>query len=116
MRTIFGISLAITGLIHSIKCTDVPYSDLYLPDGTNGFVCQMDIFTIDHVREVAKNAFESFYIGTIFRKFPKLFEDTHLFNEQVEILLSFPIMLSRSFFVNGNVGICPISYYNRHSL
>ncbi|CCU81753.1 putative candidate secreted effector protein, partial [Blumeria hordei DH14] len=104
MRTISGISLAITGLIHSIKCADVPYSDLYLPEGTNGFLCQMGIFTIDHVREVAKNAFESFYIETIYRKFPKLFEDTHLFNKQVDILLSFPMMLSRSFFVIGNPG------------
>ncbi|SZF05074.1 unnamed protein product [Blumeria hordei] len=104
MRTISGISLAITGLIHSIKCADVPYSDLYLPDGTNGFLCQMGIFTIDHVREVAKIAFESFYTETIYRKFPKLFEDTHLFNKQVDILLSFPMMLSRSFFVIGNPG------------
>ncbi|CAD6506016.1 BgTH12-06948 [Blumeria graminis f. sp. triticale] len=104
MRMIFGISLAITGLIYPIKCTDIPYSDFHLPDGTNGFVCKMDIFTIDQVREVAKNAFESFYLGLSYRKFPKLFEDTHLFHEQAEILLSWPVVLSRSLYINGNPG------------
>ncbi|SZF05075.1 unnamed protein product [Blumeria hordei] len=104
MQKIFGISLAITGLIHSIKCTDVPYSDLYLPEGTNGFLCQMDIFTIDRVREVAQYALESIYTRTFYQKYPIMFEDTHIFNEKVDILLSFPIMHNRKSFIIGNPG------------
>ncbi|CCU75039.1 putative candidate secreted effector protein [Blumeria hordei DH14] len=52
----FGVSLTIFGLIHQVKCEDIPYSDMYLPGGTSGFVCHLDFYSIEHIREEAKNA------------------------------------------------------------
>ncbi|CCU75005.1 putative effector protein, partial [Blumeria hordei DH14] len=50
----FSVTLAISWLILQVSCDDIPDSDMYLPDGTNGFVCDLDFYSIDHVREVAK--------------------------------------------------------------
>ncbi|EPQ64922.1 putative secreted effector protein [Blumeria graminis f. sp. tritici 96224] len=93
-----GILLAISGFIHQIKCTNVPYSDMYLPEGTNGFVCGMDLFTIDHLREVVNKVMESTFFEEYYHKYPTLFEDTHLFNVKSDILLSWPTMLNEKFF------------------
>ncbi|CCU81497.1 CSEP0247 putative effector protein [Blumeria hordei DH14] len=98
MRIKFGIFLAISGFIHQIKCTNVPYSDMYLPEGTNGFVCGTDLFTIDHLRKVVKKAMESAFFEDYYNKFPTLFEDTHLFNVKSDILLSWPTMLNEKLF------------------
>ncbi|CAD6505995.1 BgTH12-06927 [Blumeria graminis f. sp. triticale] len=86
----FCISLLMFGLIHQVKCIDTPYSDMYLPDRTNGFLCQKDLIAIDHVRDIAKKAFKSLFFDHRFQRFPKLFEDTHLFNVRTDIFFSWP--------------------------
>ncbi|CCU75559.1 CSEP0331 putative effector protein [Blumeria hordei DH14] len=98
MWTKFGIFLATSGLIHQVKCTNIPYSDMFLPSGTNGFVCGIDLFKIDHLRQVAEKAMESTFFEIYYSRFPKLFEDTHLFNVKSDILLSCPVMLNELFF------------------
>ncbi|VDB94631.1 BgtE-5553 [Blumeria graminis f. sp. tritici] len=90
----FGVFLTIFGLIHLIKCIDIAYSDVYLPDGTNGFVCQLHFYPIDRVREEAKKVIELFFFGNYNRRFPASFEDTQLFNVKSDILLSWPIFPS----------------------
>ncbi|VDB94630.1 BgtE-5791 [Blumeria graminis f. sp. tritici] len=100
----FGVFLTIFGLIHLIKCIDIAYSDVYLPDGTNGFVCNLDFYPIDHVRVVAQHAIESFFSEYHFRRFPKLFEDSQLFNVKSDILLSWPTMPGLNFYDNRNKG------------
>ncbi|CCU75022.1 putative candidate secreted effector protein [Blumeria hordei DH14] len=94
----FSVTLAISWLKLQVKCDDIPYSDMYLPDGTNGFVCDLEFHSIDHVREVAKRGVEAFFSKTMFGKFPTTFEDTQLFNVKSDILLSWPIMSSGLFF------------------
>ncbi|CCU75024.1 putative candidate secreted effector protein [Blumeria hordei DH14] len=94
----FSVTLAISWLILQVKCDDIPYSDMYLPDGTNGFVCDLEFHSIDHVREEAKRGVEAFFSKTMFGKFPTTFEDTQLFNVKSDILLSWPIMSSRLFY------------------
>ena len=71
---------------------------MYLPEGTNGFVCGMDLFTIDHLREVVNKVMESTFFEEYYHKYPTLFEDTHLFNVKSDILLSWPTMLNEKFF------------------
>ncbi|CCU75023.1 putative candidate secreted effector protein [Blumeria hordei DH14] len=94
----FSVTLAISWLILQAKCDDIPYSDMYLPDGTNGFVCGLKFHSIDHVREVAKRGVEAFFSKTRFGNFPTTFEDTQLFNVKSDILLSWPIVSSRKFY------------------
>ncbi|CCU75007.1 putative candidate secreted effector protein [Blumeria hordei DH14] len=94
----FSVTLAISWLILQVSCDDIPDSDMYLPDGTNGFVCDLDFYSIDHVREVAKNGVEAFFNRKRPLKFPKTFENTQLFNVKSDILLSWPIMSSGLFF------------------
>ncbi|EPQ63960.1 BgtE-5613 [Blumeria graminis f. sp. tritici] len=98
MWTKFRISLAISGLIHQFICTNIPYSDMYLPGGTNGFVCGVDFFTIDHLRQVVGKAMESTFFELYLSNFPELFEDTHLFNVKSDILLSWPVVLNENFY------------------
>ncbi|CCU75010.1 CSEP0003 putative effector protein [Blumeria hordei DH14] len=93
-----SVTLAISWLILQVKCDDIPYSDMYLPDGINGFVCDLEFHSIDHVREVAKKGVEAFFYRKRALKFPKTFEDTKLFNVKSDILLSWPIMSSRLFY------------------
>ncbi|VDB94623.1 Bgt-51947 [Blumeria graminis f. sp. tritici] len=92
MRLLFGISVAIFGFIYQTSGINVPYSDMYLPVATNGFVCRTDFFTIHHLREAAENAMESTFFKEYYRHFPRIFEDTHLFNVKSDILLSWPVM------------------------
>ncbi|CCU83274.1 putative candidate secreted effector protein [Blumeria hordei DH14] len=94
----FSVTLAISWLILQVKCDGIPDSDMYLTDGTNGFVCGLEFHSIDHVREVAKKGVEAFFSKTRFGRFPKTFEDTQLFNVKSDILLSWPIMSSGIFF------------------
>ncbi|CCU75021.1 putative effector protein, partial [Blumeria hordei DH14] len=94
----FSVTLVISWLILQVKCDDIPDSDMYLPDGTNGFACGLEFHSIDHVREVAKRGVEAFFSKTMFGKFPTTFEDTQLFNVKSDILLSWPIMSSGLFF------------------
>ncbi|VDB94684.1 BgtE-5561 [Blumeria graminis f. sp. tritici] len=100
----FGVLLTIFGFIHQIKCEDISYSDIYLPAGTNGFVCQLNFYPIEHVREAVERAFRSFFFEKLYRKFPKLFEDTQLFDVKPDILLSWPILFREIFYDNRNVG------------
>ncbi|CCU75003.1 putative candidate secreted effector protein [Blumeria hordei DH14] len=93
-----SVTLAISWLILQVNCDDIPYSDMYLPDGINGFVCDSDFYSIDHVREVAKKGVEAFFCTKKPLKFPKTFEDTQLFNVKSDILLSWPIMSSGLFY------------------
>ncbi|CCU83214.1 putative candidate secreted effector protein [Blumeria hordei DH14] len=93
-----SVTLAISWLILQVKCDDIPYSDMYLPDGINGFVCDLEFHSIDHVREVAKKGVEAFFYKKKALKFPKTFKDTKLFNVKSDILLSWPIMSSRLFY------------------
>ncbi|CCU75014.1 putative candidate secreted effector protein [Blumeria hordei DH14] len=94
----FNVTLAISWLILQVKCDDIPYSDMYLPDGTNGFVCDLEFHSIDHVREVAKKGVEAFFYRQRVVKFPTTFKDTKLFNVKSDILLSWPIMPSGLFY------------------
>ncbi|CCU83221.1 CSEP0270 putative effector protein [Blumeria hordei DH14] len=94
----FSVTLAISWLILQVKCDDIPYSDMYLPDGINGFVCGLEFHSIDHVREVAKKGVEAFFYKKLPLIFPKTFEDTQLFNVKSDILLSWPILSSRNFY------------------
>ncbi|CCU75012.1 putative candidate secreted effector protein [Blumeria hordei DH14] len=98
MWIIFSVTFAISWLILQVKCDDIPASDMYLPDGTNGFVCDLDFYSIDHVREVAKIGVEAFFYRKRVEKYPKAFEDTQLFNVKSDILLSWPIMSSGLFY------------------
>ncbi|CCU75001.1 putative candidate secreted effector protein [Blumeria hordei DH14] len=99
----FSVTLAISWLILQVNCDDIPDSDIYLPHGTNGFVCDLDFYSIDHVREVAKKGVEAFFYTKRALKFPKTFENTQLFNVKSDILLSWPIM-SSGLFYNKNPG------------
>ncbi|EPQ63800.1 BgtE-6023 [Blumeria graminis f. sp. tritici] len=92
-----GIFIAVFGLTHRVYCADIPYSDMYLPGETNGFVCETDNFTIDHLREVVKRIMELTFFEKYYQKFPKLFEDTHLFNVKSDILLSWPVLPNQKF-------------------
>ncbi|CCU75017.1 putative candidate secreted effector protein [Blumeria hordei DH14] len=94
----FSVTLAISYLILQVNGDDVPYSDMYLPTGINGFVCGSEFHSIDHVREAAKNGAEAFFYRKRIVKFPKSFEDTKLFNVKSDILLSWPIMSTRNFY------------------
>ncbi|CCU75028.1 putative candidate secreted effector protein, partial [Blumeria hordei DH14] len=73
----------------------------YLPAGINGFVCDLEFHSIDHVRDVAKRGVEAFFSKTMFGKFPTTFEDTQLFNVKSDILLSWPIISSRLFYTRN---------------
>ncbi|CAD6506030.1 BgTH12-06962 [Blumeria graminis f. sp. triticale] len=95
----FCISLFITGLIHQVKCIDTPYSDMYLPDGTNGFLCETEFLSIEYARQEKYEAMESFFYERRFQTFPKLFEDTHLFNVKTDILLSWPVKPSGKIYI-----------------
>ncbi|VDB87930.1 BgtE-40004 [Blumeria graminis f. sp. tritici] len=86
----FCTSLLLSRLIHRVKCIDTPYSDMYLPHGTNGFICGTELFSIEYARQVTSTVMELFFYGKYFQKYPKLFEDTHLFNMKSDILLSWP--------------------------
>ncbi|CCU75015.1 putative effector protein, partial [Blumeria hordei DH14] len=97
----FSVTLAISCLILQVNGDDVPYSDMYLPDGINGFVCNSEFYSIDHVREAAKKGVEAFFYRKRPLKFPKTFEDTQLYNVKSDILLSWPIM-SSGLFYNSN--------------
>ncbi|CCU83249.1 putative candidate secreted effector protein [Blumeria hordei DH14] len=97
----FSVTLAISWLILQVNCDDIPDSDIYLPDGTNGFVCDSDFYSIDHVREVAKKGVEAFFYTRRPLKFPKTFENTQLFNVKSDILISWPIMSSGIFFTRA---------------
>ncbi|CCU75000.1 putative candidate secreted effector protein [Blumeria hordei DH14] len=97
----FSVTLAISWLILQVSCDDIPDSDMYLPHGTNGFVCDSDFYSIDHVREVAKKGVEAFFYTRRPLKFPKTFENTQLFNVKSDILLSWPIMSSGIFFTKN---------------
>ncbi|EPQ66846.1 putative secreted effector protein [Blumeria graminis f. sp. tritici 96224] len=99
----FGVLLTIFGFIHQIKCEDISYSDIYLPAGTNGFVCQLNFYPIEHVREAVERAFRSFFFEKLYRKFPKLFEDTQLFDVKPDILLSWPILFREIFYDNSKL-------------
>ncbi|CCU74257.1 putative candidate secreted effector protein [Blumeria hordei DH14] len=94
----FNVTLAISWLILQVNGDDIPYSDMYLPDGINGFVCDSEFHSIDHVREVAKKGVEAFFYTKRALTFPKAFEDTQLFNVKSDILLSWPIMSTRKFY------------------
>ncbi|CCU75002.1 putative candidate secreted effector protein [Blumeria hordei DH14] len=94
----FSVTLAISWLILQVNCDDIPYSDMYLPDGINGFGCDSDFYSIDHVREVAKKGVEAFFYRKRVEKYPKTFGDTQLFNVKSDILLSWPIMSSGLFY------------------
>ncbi|CCU75013.1 putative candidate secreted effector protein [Blumeria hordei DH14] len=96
----FSVTLAISWLIIQVKCDDIPYSDMYLPDGINGFVCDLDFYSIDHVREAAKKGIQAFFYRKRLLKYPKTFEDTQLFNVKSDILLSWPIMSSGLFYTS----------------
>ncbi|SZF03290.1 unnamed protein product [Blumeria hordei] len=93
----FGIFIAVFGLTHQVHCANIPYSDMYLPAKTRGFVCETEYFTIDHLREVATKAMESTFFEHYYQLFPKLFEDTHLFNVKSDILLSWPVLPNEKF-------------------
>ncbi|CCU75027.1 CSEP0243 putative effector protein [Blumeria hordei DH14] len=103
MRIVFGISLAILGFIYQTNCINVPYSDMYLPVATNGFVCRTEFFTIDNLRGATDKAMESTFFKGYLQKFPRLFEDTHLFNVKSDILLSWPVFDSGKF-LHGKPG------------
>ncbi|CCU83172.1 putative candidate secreted effector protein [Blumeria hordei DH14] len=94
----FSVTLAISWLILQVNCDDIPASDTYLPNGTNGFVCGLEFHSIDHVREVARRGVEAFFSKTRFGNFPTTFEDTQLFNVKSDILLSWPIVSNRKFY------------------
>ncbi|CAD6506006.1 BgTH12-06938 [Blumeria graminis f. sp. triticale] len=94
----FSVTLAVSWLILQITCDDILDSDMYLPDGMNGFVCDLEFYPIEHVREVAKRGIEIFLSEKKVGKFPKTFEDTRLFNVKSDILLSWPIMSSGAFY------------------
>ncbi|CCU75037.1 putative candidate secreted effector protein [Blumeria hordei DH14] len=98
MRILFGISVAILGFIYQTNCINVPYSDMYLPVATNGFLCRTDFFPIDHLRGAAGNAMESTFFKEYYLKFPRLFEDTHLFNVKSDILLSWPVLPTGNYY------------------
>ncbi|CCU74235.1 putative candidate secreted effector protein [Blumeria hordei DH14] len=92
------VTLSISWLILQVSCDNIPDSDMYLPDGTNGFVCDLDFYSIDHVREAAKKGVEAFFYKRKVDKFPKTFEDTQLYNVKSDILLSWPIISSGLFY------------------
>ncbi|VDB94620.1 BgtE-10142 [Blumeria graminis f. sp. tritici] len=94
----FSISLLIFGLIHQVKCIDTPYSDMYLPDGADGFVCENIFFSIEYARQATNKMIDTFFYEKYFQRFPKLFEDTRLFNVRSDILLSWPAKPNENFF------------------
>ncbi|CCU75032.1 putative candidate secreted effector protein [Blumeria hordei DH14] len=100
----FCISLLLSGLIHQVKCIDPSFSDMYLPGGTNGFLCGTEILSIDTARQTIKIALETFFLERDFQRYPKLFEDTNLFNVKSDILLSWPIKLNGNIYLNGHGG------------
>ncbi|VDB94674.1 Bgt-51638 [Blumeria graminis f. sp. tritici] len=63
---------------------------MYLPDGTNGFVCGTEFLSIDNARKQTNAVIEAFFFDERFQTFPMLFEESHLFNVKSEILLSWP--------------------------
>ncbi|EPQ65775.1 putative secreted effector protein [Blumeria graminis f. sp. tritici 96224] len=97
----FCISLFLSGLVHQVKCIDRPYSDMYLPDGTNGFVCGTEFLPIDTAREETNAIMKAFYEEKRFQTFPRLFEESHLFNVKSEILLSWPARSSGKVYTKG---------------
>uniref|UniRef100_A0A381L3R4 BgtE-40003 n=1 Tax=Blumeria graminis f. sp. tritici 96224 TaxID=1268274 RepID=A0A381L3R4_BLUGR len=99
----FCISLFLSWLIHQVKCIDRPYSDMYLPDGTDGFVCETKFFSIDYARQVARAVIGEFFFGKYFQNYPTLFEDRKLFNVKSDIFLSWPAKPRETIFT-GNPG------------
>ncbi|CCU75031.1 putative candidate secreted effector protein [Blumeria hordei DH14] len=86
----FCIYLLLSGLIDQVKCVNIPYSDMYLPDGIDGFLCGREVIWIEYARQSANKMMKSYFYDKYFHTFPKLFEDTHLFNVKSDILLSWP--------------------------
>ncbi|CCU83259.1 putative candidate secreted effector protein [Blumeria hordei DH14] len=100
----FWIPLLLSGLIHQLKCIDTPHSDMYLPDGINGFVCETEFTSMNYARQETNVVMQSFFFDNRFQMFPKLFEDTHLFNVKSDILLSWPAKPTGITYTKGNPG------------